>query len=126
MLDLGAVGAKGLTFGAFVIGEGANELALSVGGPLSAVTMLQAILKLSLVSQLAIAPEDLTSAVGAVQGPLAAVYNLAVVAGRILTKIVLTLSFARCRGAFRASNRRHSGIVPLPSLSRCPCRGTGN
>lgn len=73
MIDLGAVFSKvALIFGAFVVGKGTNEFDLVLGVPLSSVTMLQAILKLSSVSQLAI-DEELTFAVSAVLGPFALV-----------------------------------------------------
>ena len=70
MLDLCAIGRGGLPFGAFVLGEGANVVLLSIGRKERSVTMLEAVLKLALVAELAVAPEDLAFAVSTVTSPL--------------------------------------------------------
>jgi hypothetical protein len=78
VFDSSSVWGKGFAISAFVVDKGALKVQGAPFGPLSAVSVLQAILKLSLVSQLSVAPENLTLSVHTVCSPLTSVQHLSI------------------------------------------------
>ena len=79
MFDHGDLFGVGFFIVAFVVSEHACKLFVTFDRVLITITMLQAVLKLSIVSPPSVGPQKLALAVCAVKSPLTLVQNFAVV-----------------------------------------------
>jgi len=79
IFDHGDIFGVGFFIVTFVVSEHTCKLLVTFDRVLITITMPQAVLKLSIVSPLAVGPQKLALAVRAVQSPLTLVQNFAVV-----------------------------------------------
>ncbi len=79
LFDHSDLSGVGFFIVAFVVSEHARKLFVTFSRILITITMLQAVLKLSIVSLLSVGPQKLALAVRAVINPLTLVQNFAVV-----------------------------------------------